>query len=196
MGELMTRLSIREDPRAPYGLPIALVDTRTNNILSCSRSVADAEKQRAVLLMGGPLRRQDDPQRFADRAGQCFPIADGESAFRSWADVHTRGVQLRYSPTEYAGLLNTVESALLHYFGVVPELRDFEDPEDEDDEDHEDPEDSEDDPEDNGGDDERLRDVTPYSAAYFTMLSKPTMGEFEQRRPWPPAIPADRRSWR
>jgi hypothetical protein len=191
MGILMSRLSIQEDSRAPFGLPIALVDSRTDKILSCSRSVSDAEKHRAALLAGCGLRRVDDPQRFADIHGQCFPVATGEDALRSWADVHTRGVRLRYSPTEFASLIETISGALRHYFGAVPEYRqDVED----DDPDN----DSGDDfnPDDDIDDDEEPDDAPAYSLPYVTMLGKPRAGELEQRRPWPPATPADRRPHR
>jgi hypothetical protein len=193
----MSRLRVQEDSRAPYGLPIALVDLRSNKILSCSRSVADAERHRKVLLSGGALRQVADPQRFADVEGRCFPISTGEEALRSWTDI--RQARLRYSPTEFAGLIATVQGALLHYLNVAPVYRqddpddDLEDPDDDptgqlgDDEDDDD--DFDDDPDADYGDN------AAYSLPHVTMLGKPRDGELEQRRPWPPAIAADRRRY-
>jgi hypothetical protein len=197
----MSRYSINpHDSRCDDGTPVSVIDaTNSSRVVSCHASMAEAIKAKMLLLF--------DPTRaFGDPELPRFPTRSGDEALHSLAALNGREHRWQYTRAEYLELTDAVRAAVVHFYDVVPDVRDCDDPDDLDDPTDDPANDSGDDDEcdnDDNDDDEdesayyghTPQDMMPYSVPYVTM-SRPTTGEFERRSSaWPPAVPADRRRY-
>lgn len=158
-----------------------------NRIISTHRTVAEARTAQAELLF--------DPARaFGDVQLRRFPMATAAEALATYVAMSGRHEwRWQYLPSEWAEMRDAAGAAVLVNYGVLPELDD--DPDDAD------PtgqlgDDEDDQPDSDIDDDEQPDDAPAYSLPYVTMLGLPRDGELEQRRPWVPDAPADRRPHR
>jgi hypothetical protein len=154
-----------------------------NRIISTHRTVAEARAAQAELLY-------DSGRHFGDPELCRFRLDSKGYALASLAALNAHVHRWQYSRAEYLEIAEAVQSAVFHFLNFTPDVRDPDDLDDDPDADYGDDENIDADDEEP---DDRLRDGTPYSSAYFIALGKPRDGEFEQRRPWVPATPADRR---